>query len=167
MMLAFTACKKYQDPDPQTDPRIQDLYCNDPSAINYNWNFPGIPDNSTCFYPTDVFEGNYTYYDSTINDDFDVLAVDTFNISLVKVDTVRMTMSGFCAGSPLSVTADQYLKLVIDSLQGDGQQLCLTTDTIIGGGKKITVLDTTNITFSYTIDDGTANTMHKGTAIKN
>jgi hypothetical protein len=165
-LLLLFSCKKYKDPDPQTDPRIQDLYCNDPSAINYNWNFPGIPDNTTCFYPSDVFAGNYTYYDSTLNDDLDVIAMDTFTISLVKIDTVRMTLSGFCTGAPLSITADQFLRLVLDSIDGDGQQLCLGADTMIGGGKKVTVLDTTNITFSYEIESGNARTTHKGTAIK-
>lgn len=36
----FFSCEKWKDPNPDVDPRITERkYCNDPEAINYNWDF--------------------------------------------------------------------------------------------------------------------------------
>ena len=79
-ILMFFSCKKYKDPSPITDPRIKNHYCNDPSAVNSNWDFPGIADNTVCIYPSDIFEGNFKLYDTTINDLDSVLKTDSLEL---------------------------------------------------------------------------------------
>src|SRR5947208_3141374 len=64
LFLISASCKKYTDQPGKSDPRLARKYCNDPSAVNYNRDFPGTEDNSICYYPTDVFKGQYTFTDS-------------------------------------------------------------------------------------------------------
>src|ERR1043165_6289024 len=82
MGFAFS-CKKWQDPAPKEDPRLTRPYCNDPEAVNYNWDFPGKPDNSVCFYPSDLFAGTYTFWDTVTHVEKELLlSADSLSVSI-------------------------------------------------------------------------------------
>jgi len=166
LLLFAVSCRPYQDPAPISDPRLQDSrYCNDPAAINYNWNFPGIPDNSICFYPADVFAGNYLWRDTVLNDNLTARSFDSTYVTLQKIDTVGLKLSGKC-GYEINITADRFLTLIIDSIAGNGQLFCRNTDTIIGTGIKSSITDTTTFTLNYTIHSDTGISNHKALFIK-
>ena len=63
-LSSFLACTKWADTQKPSDPRLTQKYCNDPFAVNYNWGFPGLPDNSTCIFPSDLYVGTYLFHDS-------------------------------------------------------------------------------------------------------
>jgi len=63
-LSSILGCTKWTDTQNASDPRLTQKYCNDPFAVNYNWGFPGIPDNSTCVFPSDVYVGTYVFHDS-------------------------------------------------------------------------------------------------------
>ncbi len=134
------ACKKWQDPAPTNDPRLTNPYCNDPEAVNYNWGFPGKPDNSLCFYPKDLFLGDYLFVDSIyitssntfIHSDSLILHIYSRAGSNSKIAVV-----GFCGADSLKLTAGASYIATIDTLIGDtltyrGQQWCRVVDTVNG-----------------------------------
>jgi len=166
LLLFAASCKPYQDPEPISDDRINNPYCNDPSAINYNWGFPGLPDNSLCVYPTDVFTGNYTYFDTAYDAALNVLATNSYNLQISNVDTTRLLINGFCSGITIKATANRFLDFVIDSIHGNGQVFCDPLDTIIGGGQKSDFYDSLYILFNYQIESDTGLATHKGRAVK-
>lgn len=164
--IVFSACKKYKDPAPISDSRLTSKYCNDPAAINYNWDFPGVPDNNVCIYPAQIFKGNYMYHDSILNPEGGVLKVDSFPITIIQNDSTHLTLKGFCLGTDHTAKANRFFKFVIDSLVGYGQTYCNSKDTISGGGSKIGIGDTNTIQFNYLLQTDTGVVTHKGTAIK-
>jgi hypothetical protein len=164
--LALGACKKYKDPEPFTDPRIKNKYCNDPSAINYNWDFPGVADNSTCIYPAEIFAGQYFYRDSLFNATGEVVKTDSFPLSIQALDSVNLTISGFCASGFFTAKASRFFQFTIDSLLGNGQEYCGFDDTLSGKGVKSGIADTTLIKFTYQIQTDTGLIQHAGTATK-
>ena len=165
ILLLAASCKPYTDPDPLTDPRISNPYCNDPTAINYNWGFPGIPDNSTCIYSSDLFVGNYIWRDSTVNSPGAVVAYDSVFATVTKIDSIHFNIAGRC-GYDLKLTADKFLNIVIDSIDGNGQKFCKPSDTIVGSGLKLSFSDTTNFILNYTIFSDTGATAHESIFIK-
>ncbi len=168
-LLAFflvAACKPYEDPAPITDPRLDNSsYCNDPAAINYNWGFPGVPDNSLCIFPADVFIGNYVWRDTILDENRTVLGYDSALVTITKIDTVRFNINGRC-GYDLKLTADKFLGIVIDSIDGRGQKFCQPNDTIIGTGLKTGFSDTTTFTLNYVIISDTGSSIHESIFIK-
>jgi len=138
--VVFFSCAKWKDPKPYTDPQLTNPYCNDPNAVNYNWGFPGKPDNSLCFYPNSLFVGSYMYYDTMYNDTLFVGA-DSFiiNITIPSNSETKMTLSGFCGGSgSISLTGLPGYEATVDTVVGDtstfnqGQIMCSVGDTING-----------------------------------
>lgn len=115
----FSSCSKA--PEEKTDPRLNEKrYCNDPDAVNYNVNFPGIPDNSICFFPTQLFKGTYLFIDSVRDKDYAFRSVDSFLVTLVAKTNTKLAFVGFIKGTTdtLNLTADKYYKAVIDSAKG-------------------------------------------------
>ena len=166
LILLFLSCKKYKDPDPFTDPRIVNKYCNIPSAINYNWNFPGIPDDSQCVFPAQIYNGSYFYHDSIYNNAGLLLSEDSFVLNFTQIDTTRLQITGFCPGNTIFAKATRFYKFTIDSIAGNGQLLCNITDTLAGKGSKFDLSDTTTIQLEYTVYTDTGIIYHAGTAIK-
>jgi hypothetical protein len=166
VFILFGACKKYSDPAPFSDPRINNPYCNVPAALNYNWGFPGIPDNSLCIYPSTFFSGNYFYRDSTFDIGMNFLSQDSFPITITVVDTSRVNISGFCGTNVLQAKTDKFYKIKFDSTFAYGQHLCSSTDTVTGGGSKKDISDTATIKFAYTLLSDTGVSYHIGTATK-
>jgi hypothetical protein len=143
LILGFAFCKKYKDP---VNPPINltNKYCNDPNAVNYNWGFPGIADNSVCFYPNKVFEGNYKMYDSVLQNDL-YSFVDSFDVSIVSLNDTNMAIVQWCTnGDSVFAKANKNLRLTIDTTQNIliGQVFCQSADTINGTAIKTTYQDT-------------------------
>jgi hypothetical protein len=176
--LLMLACKKWSDPTAQTDPRITERhYCNDPGAVNYNWNFPGVPDNSTCFYPSEVFKGTYLYKDSVYSSTnvFDSAAsLIIYTLQLIPLDHSRFIIKGFClSNDSLKFTAertsyranaDTTFKLN-DTTSLYGQPLCRIQDTLTGYLTKDRI-DSTKLYLELTVQSDTGINFHRGTAIK-
>ncbi|MCD6064583.1 MAG: hypothetical protein K0R82_2494 [Flavipsychrobacter sp.] len=173
--LAVVACKKYEDKIGVAD--LPNSYCNDPEAVNYNWNFPGKPDNSTCFYPDSVFAGTYILSDS-------VYYSEDFIFSRAQTDTLTISKRGTDSHSQLTVewktcnirmnfTADRFYKATADSLFGAdtiiraGQLFCRPTDTLSGFMMKDRN-DPKRLKVNFTIrtDTGSKVVFYNGTAIK-
>src|SRR5690606_9184265 len=108
----FYACKKWTDPEPPQDPKLQERkYCNDPEAVNYNWNFPGVADSSVCIYPADLFAGTYSFTDSIYDGQefFDSAhSQTTYTLQFIPIDKSRLRTVGFCGISDsLKFTAER------------------------------------------------------------
>jgi hypothetical protein len=168
----FLSCKKYVDKKATPDPRLTTHYCNDPDAVNYNWGFPGVPDNQVCFYPTDVFKGVYEFHDSVqfkITGYF--VKADTLELTITKGNNTRFTIGGFCAsGGLLSLTAGVNFFATLDTTMGDsttqirGQAFCMSADTVNGSLVKDRLNDSLlYITLEVAADTGVT-TIHTGTA---
>ena len=138
--LGLFACKKWQDPAATNDPRLTTPYCNDPDAVNYNWGFPGKPDNTLCFFPKDLFVGDYLFVDSVY-----ITATNTFthadslilHIYSRAGSNSKIAIVGFCGGDSLRLTAGPSYIATVDTSIGDsttyqGQQWCRTVDTVNG-----------------------------------
>jgi hypothetical protein len=169
----FLSCKKYVDPAPQNDPRLTRPYCNDPEAVNYNWDFPGKPDNSTCFYPTDRFTGTYRLYDTVVRAaDALYLSSDSFDIYFSPSSHSQTRVTGFCGGSgSLQLSVSRTLIASIDTTVGDstttaaGQQFCRSVDTVSGTITR-DPLNNTILHVSFNVASDTGLTQHYGTAVK-
>lgn len=166
LLVFFCACKKYVDPAPFTDPRIVNKYCNDPAAINYNWDFPGVPDNTVCVYPAEIYAGSYLFHDTIIKFTGEYISNDSFLISFLDIDSTHLKITGFCGANFHTAKANRFFKFTLDSLVGNGQTFCNGIDTIVGGGSKIAIQDTF-IQIVYQLQTDTGVVYHKGVANKN
>lgn len=175
--LYFFGCKKYEDPAAVRDPRINNPYCNDPAAVNYNWGFPGTPDNSVCYYATDIFSGTYMLYDSfykvvPAEDDL-FLGADSFivNITVANSSRVHMDLSWACPSTSIRISAWQGNVATIDTTVGDsltlnpGQFFCRNLDTVTGTFTKDNV-DPDLLHMRLQVVSDTGITTHRGRAIK-
>ncbi len=142
LVLVVVSCSKWVDPKP-IDLGLTNPYCNDPNAVNYNWGFPGKPDNTVCFYPTDVFKGKYVFIDSIYSEsgstagNFLYAKIDT--LYFIAISQTKLVATGFCGPTDsMHLTAVTFTASV-DTLAGDsltatqGQiTFCRTTDTVNG-----------------------------------
>lgn len=172
--IVFIACSKYKDPPAaQPDPRLADsFYCNDSRAVNYNWGFPGVPDNSICIYPVDSFLGNWVFTDTLYLPNGDTAGTIIKNLTFTSTEDTtltRLAVTGWCsnAGTPFYITANKYRLAEVDTMLGTypGQYLCNNTDTLNGTFNKNTgVVNTMKIELTITNAAGTV--YHKGTATR-
>lgn len=171
----FYSCKKYSDPAPGNDPRLTRPYCNDPLAVNYNWDFPGKPDNTTCFYPSDLFAGTYYCRDTVTSGVF--LSADSFFVEILasSTDKSKITVRGdFCGpGSNFIVlmTANVSYSANVDTTAGDsttlhnGQLFCHPYDTLTGTISRDRASDSV-IFLSFQVYSDTASYTITGRAVK-
>lgn len=172
LLSTFYACQKSEPFDSPDKNDFDRLYCNDPIAINYNFNFPGTVDNSTCIYPTDVFEGSFLLRDSIYNAEFALDTVNEITVSFVRLSQTELLLKGFCpSGDTLTLTADRYYRASVDSTLIlpdstflDGQVFCRSLDTLSGFIKSIT--DSNRIQVNFTIVSDTGVNYHIGTGTK-
>lgn len=172
-LFSVHACKKYQDPKGNRDPRLDStVYCNDPEAVNFNWGFPGTPDSSICYYPADIYEGIYLFTDSIYNSDNSLdsaRSVTTLTLQLLALDKQRFAVVGFCGGSDtLYFTAERVsLNASVDTLVAQlGQFLCRQQDTIYGDLSR-NITDTTgDILIDLIVRSDTGVNFHRGKAYK-
>jgi len=166
-LSSFLACTKWVDTQSPVDPRLTQKYCNDPFAVNYNWGFPGVPDNSTCIFPADLYVGTYLFHDSIYS--IANILVDTNQIMLrifkKKIDKVAI-WGFYNVADSLFVSVLKNGNGSIDSLQNfPGQNLPTSLDTLSGSCYKY-VLDTLRLKINWKINTDTGIYFHKGTAIK-
>jgi hypothetical protein len=177
MSVIIIACKKSdsQNASAADGYNLDNPYCNDPEAVNYNHGFPGKPDNSICFYPTDVFDGVYTFEDQVFYSTeyiFSPEASDTFDITLKPVSRTQMQVFGICkGGEAIKFTADKYYRavgdstFVVDSLKLPGQIFCNNTkDTVTGIITRTPYSDTLTLSLAVVSDTGIV--YHTGKAYK-
>ncbi len=184
-VFALSSCERWKD-KPAVNLGLTNLYCNDPNAVNYNWNFPGKPDNTVCFYPSDLFAGVDSFFiDSIFQQDLSYTKRDSFMLSLVKLTNTSLLMSGFCdSNRSLSWTltaAKTYLASVDTVLGGIGPAFCRGRDSIMGDTLTGTIsrdmyvltdthdtgsarVDTFLLHINFTVNSDTGITLHRGTA---
>lgn len=166
VLLSMAACKRYTDPDPFTDDRLTNPYCNDPSAVNYNWGFPGKPDNSVCIYPTQIFEGQYLVNDTVWSSTQVPLLISAFPLTITKLDTVHLQLKGFCDTLIHTARASRFLRFNLDTVVGSGQLYCAGKDTLVVEGSKTYIADSTGFDITYTLFTDTGVVQHRGRATK-
>ncbi len=169
LLLGVASCTREEAQYPDTDPRLSRPYCNDPEAVNYNWDFPGTPDNSVCLYPAEAFAGTFTFLDSVYNTDgtFDSAAsLTTYTLRFDTLSRRVYLLRGFCADSALRFSADRFFRSTLDSLiPGAGQRLCRAADTVAGAVTRA-VGDTARLTLSFSVRSDTGTAFHRGTAYR-
>lgn len=177
-LILFFSCKKWEDQKAQPNPLITARkYCNDPLAVNYNWGFPGTPDNTTCYYPTDIFKGDYVYQDSVfdVNMNFDSVRSQTsYVLHVIPTDKYHFRVVGFCSNndslkftgerSTFKASADTTIK-INDSTYAYGQFCCSSLDTLTGYFSK-NMSDSIHLKVNFMIVSDTGINYHIGTAIK-
>lgn len=172
-ITVFVSCAKYKDPKGYTDPRLTNPYCNDPNAVNYNVGFPGKPDNTLCFYPRDLFVGNWYFHDSVLASNGLFIFADSYTLKITAVPNsyTKIFATGFCGSVGISLTAAPTYIATVDTLIGDsvtiaqGQRLCRLADTVSGTFTR-SESDSTLITISLQVISDTGLTTHVGTARK-
>lgn len=167
IMLGMAACQKEPPAPPKDDDRLDSVhYCNDPRAINYNWDFPGLPDSTVCFFPTSVFRGTYTFLDSVLTSDFSLSFTQTLVLQVQARSFTELSLIGFCSGNEsIFLTADRFFKAVIDTTIGVGQSFCRPVDTV-SGFISTAIADTNRFRINFTVQSDTGISYHTGTAIR-
>ena len=169
----FFACKKWIDPPATNDPRLTNPYCNNPDAVNYNWGFPGKPDNSICFFPKDLFIGDYSFVDSILVTSTNLFVRrDSMVLHFYSVpgSNSKISVVGFCGGGDtLKLTAGPSYVATVDTLIGDsltnrGQHFCRVQDTVNGTIYNSRLDTLLHVTLQVISDTGT--TTHMGKAKK-
>ena len=164
----FAGCKAKEQSFPETDPRLGErAYCNNPTAVNYNWDFPGRPDSSVCIFPSDLFAGNYRFTDSIYfgGGELDSARSGTaYTLNIARINNTQMRLSGFCAGGqtvPLTGTRTQF-RAVVDTVTLRGALFCRPADTVTGYiFRRLT--DTLNLSVEFTVYSDTGVNLHRGT----
>jgi hypothetical protein len=160
-------CAKYKDPSFIKIDTFSNHYCNNNKAVNYNWGFPGVADNSICIFPADVFKGNYIFYDSLQDANGIFLPTTNFNLNITKESDSTIFIEGLCASALiLKAHATKNLRFTLDSTQSNGQIFCATVDTVNGFAILRNYGDS-NFIFSYNVVTPTGIQVHKGTVVKN
>ncbi|MBS1740821.1 MAG: hypothetical protein JST88_09800 [Bacteroidetes bacterium] len=175
----FISCKKWTDPAAPKDPRLNDhRYCNDPLAVNYNWNFPGVADNTVCIYPSDLFKGTYSFTDSVYDNQQNLDTINprkTYLLYFLPVTKYQFRVVGFCGVfDSLKFTAERSTYRAnadttifqFDTIKVYGQYFCRQLDTLTGYFQK-NKNDSTLMTVQFRVVSDTGTFFHKGTAVKN
>ncbi len=172
-VVAMLSCKKWEDPAPSDDPRISNPYCNDPDAVNYNWGFPGTPDNTVCVYGPDLFAGTYKVHDTAYDTESGLyLAADSSMVTIVKLSNLKARVDGLCpSGVSLFITAGGAWQATVDTTVGDslslsqGQLFCRSVDTVTGYLTRDKI-DSSLVYIDLTIRTDSATTVHRAKAVK-
>lgn len=166
LCLLALSCKKYEDKPGPDDPRLVRPYCNDPEAVNYNWDFPGKPDNSVCKYPADVFAGRYQFNDSIYDAGNSLVLRQQYTLTLTARSRSALDITGFCGpGDAIKMTASRFFRASVDTTIEAGQPFCRSLDTLSGYITR-TAADDTRLKFFFTVVSDTGLSYHQGTAIK-
>lgn len=164
------ACKKENPKPTNGDSRLTNPYCNDPNAVNYNWGFPGKPDNTVCIYPVDTFLGTWQFQDSIFDVDSSFLSFQSKTlIFTASEDTMRihLAIQGWCPSEKLYAVANKYGNAIVDTLAGNfkGQIICNQQDSISGSFSTNTYkIDSMRI--GLTVNNSSGTQYHIGWAIK-
>lgn len=158
MALLGVGCSTYTDPEkPDIEDELQNKYCNIPTAVNYNWNFPGKEDNSICFYSWDLYEGSWQFiYDVyAANNNIDKLFSDTIILSFSKnvADTTKASMqvSGWCASGSMNILIDRFYIAKTDTMPNGFNYQIVCLDTLSGTLEK-NILDTATLSLKMAVN---------------
>jgi hypothetical protein len=164
--VLFFSCAKWVDKK-AVDPHLTNPYCNDPRAVNYNWGFPGRPDDSVCFFPDDLFKGKYIYQDSIYLPDNTYLFSRAETLSIYGLSDTLIGMVGMCPSltDTLKLSAATTYIATVDTVVGYGQLACRPLDTLAGTLTKLYYNDTVMLVY-FTVNSDTGITIHKGQAYK-
>ena len=167
ILLIVASCTKYTDDPGDSDPRLSRKYCNDPEAVNFNRDFPGTADNSVCFFPADVFKGQYAFTDSIYNGSNKLLAERPLVLNFSAENRTKISMLGFCGGggTPITFTANRQLRAFADTIVLNGQLLCRPKDTVSGYLTQ-SPGDSIRLRFFLTVVSDTGTALHQGTAYR-
>jgi hypothetical protein len=171
VLCGLAACQSKEEDYPATDPRLGTrVYCNIPGAVNYNWGFPGKPDNSVCFYGPDLFRGSFSYRDTILKPDGTIdspRSGQAYTLNIYGLDTSRAILLGLCpGGDTLYLHAPRTgFRASLDSSTVKGQRLCRTQDTVSGLLLR-ELSDTSRLSLSFTVYSDTAVNLHRGTAYR-
>lgn len=171
-LLLLTACSKSGDKKgPDISDQLNRKYCNIPGAVNYNWNFPGIEDNSTCFFATSFYEGNWMFVDTVKSHDETVIRIDTLGLSFQKIEQdltyQKMHMTGWCGTESLIIDVDRFYLARTDSFDNNQgwQKICNNRDSVFVEMRK-SIYDTTQLTINIIQYLPTSVLYHSGSGIR-
>jgi hypothetical protein len=164
-LLVLSACQKYEDQPGQSDPRLARKYCNDPEAVNFNFDFPGTADNSVCYYPSDVFAGTYSFNDSIYTSANKFAFAIPVTLYITAQSRTKFDVSGLCPSGTLHFTSTRILRASADSTVLNGQTLCRVKDTVSGFLVR-KLGDSTRMQVTLTVLSDTGATTHQGTAYR-
>lgn len=165
-VLLIASCQKYKDTPGKPDPRLNRHYCNDPDAVNFNRDFPGIADNSVCIYPADAFAGTYSFVDSITDGNNSVPKEVPLTLRFTAIDHTKFYISGLCpSGGQINFTTSRSLLASVDSIVASGQLLCRPTDTLSGNVFQ-SIGDTSKVRVSLIVVSDSGVNYHQGTAYR-
>lgn len=176
-ILNFISCEKYEDKAKKDiDDTLTNQYCNITDAINYNWGFPGEPNDSLCIFPVEPFIAySWTLIDTVLNEDMDILETRNRTIyfeEYTAIDTMKhmILMKDYCSeNSSILLEANRHLLAsVFDNMENDIGQLDCDGSSVLNGFISLDSLsaDTLKLRFQKrTIDD--LNLTINGRAYKN
>ncbi len=126
ILISLVSCEKYKDPEPIDDPRLDtNFFCNDLDAVNYNWGFPGTPDESICIFPSDVLEGDYIVADSIYSSGDSFLSATTYpTVRLDILSKTYLSMKNYCPSDSIRLLCDRYLIISSDTVAGHYYDVC-------------------------------------------
>src|SRR5690625_160640 len=177
LALGFVSCEKYEDKaQKDIEDALKNQYCNITDAINYNWGFPGEPNDSLCIFPVEPFIAySWTLLDTVFNEDFEVLETRNRTIyfeEYTAIDTLKhmMLMHDYCSeNSSILLEANRHLlATVYDNIENDVGQLDCDESSVLNGFISLDSLsaDTLKLRFhKRTIDE--LNLIINGRAYKN
>ncbi len=165
----LAGCKQIENTYNDTDPRLDsNRYCNDPEAVNYNWNFPGKPDNAVCVYPADLFKGNFLFKDSVTREDGtldSVASTRQYLLSIAAAGNNRVTLTGFCSQVLILTAPRTGFRATLDTTVVKGQLFCRPADTVNGSLQR-DLADTMGLKIAFTVISDTGTRVHYGTATR-
>lgn len=167
-LCMLSACGKYNDKYGPEDERLDRPFCNDPEAVNYNWDFPGRPDSAACYYPADILAGRYMLVDSiySASEELDTLGIRTVYFDIYSLTRKKIGLVNLCGPDTLFFLADRFYNVSSDSLFIEGQPFCSPLDTMFGS-MRLTVGDSSYLKLDLTVSSGlTGLRHHRGTAVK-
>ena len=171
VFIGVISCEKYTDKKGEDlSDQLTNKYCNIPYAVNYNWNFPGIADNATCFFAYEFFDGNWKFID-TVRQDSVLIRIDTLQISFERdvTDTAytAIFMNGWCANSTIRFITDRFYNALSDTMpNGDNfQVVCASFDTIQASISK-SIIDSTQLSIKFDVINNNGKYQHTGVGIR-
>lgn len=170
-LLCLTACNKEDKKGEDVTDKLKNKYCNIPGAINYNWNFPGIEDNSICYFATDYYEGTWKLTDSVRLEDSTFVRVDTLYLEFNKIgsDTTnsKMHLRRWCITSDIWVQVNKYYIGMTDTTQNaEGWQLVCNGRDSLKINFSRNVFDSTIVDFTIRQFNNDTMYYHQATGVK-
>ncbi len=169
LLLLSVACKREENHYNTDAPELQTRsFCNDPAAVNYNWDFPGKPDSTTCIYPADLFSGRFLFRDSVYDEDGypdSAASQREYSLTVSAVGKSALRLEGFCA-TTLTLTAPRTgFRALLDTNAVTGQLFCRPQDTVSGFLTR-NLADSVRLQVQFTVYSDTSIRTHRGTAYR-